>query len=70
MKIHEYQAKQLLNKFNVPLPVGQIGTAKEAAQVARLLGGNVCAVKAQIHAGGRDKGGEVKIAQSVKKFEA
>jgi succinyl-CoA synthetase beta subunit len=70
MKIHEYQAKQLLKKFKVPILDGQIAsTPQEAADAARQLGGSVWAVKAQIHAGGRGKGGGVKIAKSIQEVQ-
>jgi succinyl-CoA synthetase beta subunit len=63
MKIHEYQAKAILAKFNVPVPRGQVASsAAEAGAAAKALGGSVV-VKAQIHAGGRGKGGGVKVAQ-------
>jgi succinyl-CoA synthetase beta subunit len=66
MKIHEYQAKQLLSKFGVPISPGKIAyTVQEAEEAAKELGGSVWAVKAQIHAGGRGKGGGVKIAKSL-----
>ena len=66
MKIHEYQAKQLMYKFGVPISPGSVAyTPEEAENAARDLGGNVFAVKAQIHAGGRGKGGGVKIAKSL-----
>ena len=66
MKIHEYQAKQLLEKFKVPTPQGGVAvTAHEAFQVAESLGGDRFVVKAQIHAGGRGKGGGVKVASSL-----
>ena len=66
MKIHEYQAKQLLEKFKVPIPQGGVATsAHEAYQVAESIGGDLFVVKAQIHAGGRGKGGGVKIASSL-----
>ena len=66
MKIHEYQAKQILRGFGVNTPQG-IGcfSVKEAVEAARKLGGSVWAVKAQIHAGGRGKGGGVKVARSL-----
>ncbi len=65
MKIHEYQAKEILRKFGVSVPRGFLAlTALEAEGAARQLGGGICAVKAQIHAGGRGKGGGVKIARS------
>ena len=62
MKIHEYQAKALLAKYGVPVPRGEVAeTVEEAVDAARKLGGKVV-VKAQIHAGGRGKGGGVKLA--------
>jgi succinyl-CoA synthetase beta subunit len=65
MKIHEYQAKAILARYGVPVPKGEVVTeAGEAAAVARKLGGPVSVVKAQIHAGGRGKGGGVKLAKS------
>lgn len=65
MKIHEYQAKGLLKKFGVPIAEGRIAyTADEAFQATKEIGGSVWAVKAQIHAGGRGKGGGIKIAKS------
>src|SRR5437868_15301683 len=69
MKIHEYQAKEILAKYGVAVPKGEMAnTPEEAAEVARGLfaeGANGVVVKAQIHAGGRGKGGGVKIAKSV-----
>ncbi len=66
MKVHEYQAKQVLSKFGVPVSPGTVAyTVDEAEAAAKDLGGNVFAVKAQIHAGGRGKGGGVKIAKSL-----
>ena len=65
MKIHEYQAKALLAKYNVPVPRGEVAfTAKEAEAAAKKIGGSVV-VKAQIHAGGRGKGGGVKVAPNA-----
>jgi succinyl-CoA synthetase beta subunit len=65
MKIHEYQAKAILAKFGVPVPRGEFISKKEDAEgVARKLGTPVTVVKAQIHAGGRGKGGGVKLARS------
>jgi len=65
MKIHEYQAKELFRKYNVPVPQGGVAfTADEANRVAATLGGYPVVIKAQIHAGGRGKGGGVKLAQS------
>ncbi len=65
MKIHEYQGKEILKKFGVPVPQGSVAyTPAEAKDIAKELGGGVCVVKAQIHAGGRGKGGGVKLAKS------
>ena len=65
MKIHEYQAKELFRKYDVPVPQGGVAfTSDEAVQVAQTLGGYPVVIKAQIHAGGRGKGGGVKLAQS------
>jgi succinyl-CoA synthetase beta subunit len=64
MKIHEYQAKAILAKYDVPVPRGEVVyTVEEAEAAAKKLGGNVV-VKAQIHAGGRGKGGGVKVAKN------
>ncbi len=66
MNIHEYQAKGLLAKYGVAVPRGGVAfSAEEAVKVAEELGGPVWVVKAQIHAGGRGKGGGVKLANSV-----
>jgi succinyl-CoA synthetase beta subunit len=65
MKIHEYQAKALLARYGVPVPRGEIAlSVKEAAAAASRIGGSVV-VKAQIHAGGRGKGGGVKVAKNA-----
>jgi succinyl-CoA synthetase beta subunit len=65
MKIHEYQAKAILAKYDVPVPRGEVAyTVEEADSAAKRIGGSVV-VKAQIHAGGRGKGGGVKIAKSA-----
>lgn len=65
MKIHEYQAKAILAEYGVPTPRGEVArTAEEAEAAARAIGGPVV-VKAQIHAGGRGKGGGVKLAQNA-----
>ena len=65
MKIHEYQAKSVLARFGVPVPRGEVAfSAVEAGEIARRLESDVVVVKAQIHAGGRGKGGGVKIARS------
>src|SRR6266700_7993790 len=66
MKIHEYQAKELLKKFGVPVPRGIVARSpEEAYQAARELASEPVVVKAQIHAGGRGKGGGVKLARSA-----
>jgi succinyl-CoA synthetase beta subunit len=65
MKIHEYQAKAILAQYNVPVPRGEVVfTAEEADTAAKQIGGSVV-VKAQIHAGGRGKGGGVKVAKTA-----
>ncbi len=69
MKIHEYQAKGILGEFGVPVPRGRVArTPQEARQIAEELGGKVV-VKAQIHAGGRGKGGGIKLANSPQEAE-
>jgi len=66
MKVHEYQGKEILKKFNVEVPKGKAAlSVDEAVKAAQELGGNVWVVKAQIHAGGRGKGGGVKVARSL-----
>ncbi len=71
MKIHEYQGKELLAKFGVPVPRGiPAFTVQEAVEAAQKLGGPVWVVKAQIHAGGRGKGGGVKVAKSIEDVKA
>jgi len=66
MKIHEYQGKEILRNFGVPVPRGYPAfTVLEASEAAQKLGGAVWVVKAQIHAGGRGKGGGVKLARSL-----
>jgi len=70
MKIHEYQAKQILAKFGVTVPRGEmIAKRDEARAVAEKLGGGTVVVKAQIHAGGRGKGGGVKLAHNPAEAE-
>jgi succinyl-CoA synthetase beta subunit len=65
MKIHEYQAKQIMGAYNIPIPKGSVAqTAGEAKEAASKIGGNRFVVKAQIHAGGRGKGGGIKTADS------
>ena len=70
MKIHEYQGKQILRKYGVATPRGYACfSVAEAVEAAQKLGGNVWLVKAQIHAGGRGKGGGVKLARSLQDVE-
>jgi succinyl-CoA synthetase beta subunit len=70
MKIHEYQAKTILARHGVPVPRGEtLTSASDAAAIARRLGTKVVVVKAQIHAGGRGKGGGVKLAKSPEDAE-
>ena len=71
MNIHEYQAKQVLGSFGVPVPRGFVAfSADEAVEAAEKLGGPVWVVKAQIHAGGRGKGGGVKVVKSIDEVRA
>src|SRR4030095_6566311 len=71
MKIHEYQGKELLKKFGVAVPRGVVArTSEEARTAAKELGTDVVVVKAQIHAGGRGKGGGVKLAKSPDEAQA
>ena len=66
MKIHEYQGKELLSRYGIPVPKGYPAfSVHEALEAAQKLGGPVWVVKAQIHAGGRGKGGGVKLARSI-----
>ncbi|MCK5760349.1 MAG: acetate--CoA ligase family protein, partial [Candidatus Delongbacteria bacterium] len=66
MKIHEYQAKELFVKYGIPIPTGKmIQNPEEAKEAAKEIGGGIWAVKAQIHAGGRGKGGGVKLAKNL-----
>jgi len=66
MKIHEYQGKELFRRYGVPVPRGiPVFSVDEAVRAAKSLGGSVWVVKAQIHAGGRGKGGGVKLARSL-----
>ena len=70
MKIHEYQAKSVLARFGVPVPRGEVAfSPAEAADIASRLGGDIVVVKSQIHAGGRGKGGGVKVARSAAEAE-
>ncbi|MCZ6486177.1 MAG: ADP-forming succinate--CoA ligase subunit beta [Acidobacteria bacterium] len=69
MKVHEYQAKQILTQYGVKIPEGRVAkNPTEAFEIAKQLGGRV-AVKAQIHAGGRGKGGGVRIAQTAEEAQ-
>src|SRR5256886_671974 len=71
MNIHEHQAKAVLAEYGVPVPRGYPAfTVDEAVQAAQKLGGPVWVVKAQIHAGGRGKGGGVKVAKSIDDVKA
>jgi succinyl-CoA synthetase beta subunit len=71
MKIHEYQAKAILAKHGVPVPQGEVVfSAAEAGAAARRLGGGTVVVKAQIHAGGRGKGGGVKVVKNADDAES
>jgi succinyl-CoA synthetase beta subunit len=66
MKIHEYQGKAILSSYGVPVPRGKVVfSAEEARAAAEELGGGTTVVKAQIHAGGRGKGGGVKVVQGT-----
>lgn len=70
MNIHEYQGKEILRKYNVPVPRGiPAFSVDEAIKAAETLGGPVWVVKAQIHAGGRGKGGGVKVAKSMEQVK-
>ena len=70
MKIHEYQAKELFRQYNVPVPDGKLAfSVDEAKEIAEGLNGFPVVVKAQIHAGGRGKGGGVKLASSMEEVE-
>lgn len=71
MNIHEYQAKSLLSDFGVAVPKGRIAfTVDQAISGAQELGGSIWVVKAQIHAGGRGKGGGVKVVSSIEDLQA
>lgn len=66
MKVHEFQGKEILSKYGVTVPKGSVAsTAEEAVEIAKGLGTEVCVVKAQIHAGGRGKGGGVKVSKGL-----
>ena len=71
MNIHEYQAKAILKKFNVPVPKGEILLSKDnVVEAAQNVSDDIWVIKAQIHAGGRGKGGGVKIAKSIEEVES
>src|ERR1700744_3371476 len=71
MNIHEYQAKEVLRGFGAPVPKGKAAfTVEEAVAAARELPGPVWVVKSQIHAGGRGKGGGVKVVKSIDQVKA
>ncbi len=71
MKIHEYQGKEIFRSFGMPVPRGvPVFSVDDAVEAARKLGGPVWVVKAQIHAGGRGKGGGVKVARSIDEVRA
>src|SRR5436305_429892 len=66
MNIHEYQAKEILRRFGIPTLNGKmVESPDNAVQAAKSLGGSVWVVKAQVHAGGRGKGGGIKVAKSL-----
>jgi succinyl-CoA synthetase beta subunit len=70
MNIHEYQAKEILKRYGVPIPEGEVAATPEQAKAAAFkLGGGTCIVKAQIHAGGRGKAGGVKLARNSEDAE-
>ena len=70
MNIHEYQAKEILRRYGIPVPEGEVAATPEQAKAAAIkLGGGTCVVKAQIHAGGRGKGGGVKLARNPEAAE-
>lgn len=70
MKIHEYQAKKIMGSYQIPIPKGDVATnGEEAREVASKIGGDRYVVKAQVHAGGRGKGGGIKTADSPSEVE-
>ncbi|MFC1495662.1 ADP-forming succinate--CoA ligase subunit beta [Thermodesulfobacteriota bacterium] len=70
MKLHEYQAKEIFKKFGIPVPSGELAkTAEEAESAAGKLNGPPWVVKAQVHAGGRGKGGGVKVVSSISEIK-
>jgi succinyl-CoA synthetase beta subunit len=71
MKIHEYQAKEILRSYGVPVPKGRVAeTPEEAGRIAKEIGTETIVVKAQIHAGGRGKGGGVQIVHSAREAQS
>jgi len=71
MNLHEYQAKQLFARFNIPVSMGEVAESPKAARAAAAsLGGSLWVVKAQVHAGGRGKAGGVKLAKSLDEVQA
>jgi succinyl-CoA synthetase beta subunit len=71
MNIHEYQAKEILKRFGISTLKGQVAsTADEAVKAAQAIGGSVWVVKAQVHAGGRGKGGGIKVAKSLEEVRS
>src|SRR5688500_12019730 len=65
MNLHEYQSKQLFARYGIPVPTGEVAsTPEQASEAARRIGGAKWVVKAQVHAGGRGKGGGVKLVDS------
>jgi len=70
MKVHEYQAKEIFKQYGIPVPKGGVAfTPEEARRIAEEIGGDIWVVKAQIHAGGRGKGGGIKLARSLDEVE-
>lgn len=71
MKIHEYQAKEIFSEFSIPVPQGSLARdAEEAKRIAEEIGGGLWVIKAQIHAGGRGKGGGVRVAETLEAVAA
>ena len=70
MNVHEYQAKQIFREYGIPVPNGKMCTPQDSVREATgELGGNRWVVKAQVHAGGRGKGGGVRVVDSVEEAE-
>ncbi len=71
MNIHEYQAKELFREYGIPVPDGRVAhTEQQALSVAEKINGGAWAIKAQVHAGGRGKGGGIKLARSLEEVES